>query len=123
MEEIISRHPYTEVFATHYSSDGIIWNEIPDGVQVRGSRYALVLDELKEESLNIDLRDYRVGAGPSEGALAAGYIRGRVDKGCLERTAEPGDSEASKIIRVHHAATVKEPYAVLLKSEQSRRKS
>jgi hypothetical protein len=120
MEEIDSRHPDTEVFATHYSSDGVNWERVPKDIQVRGSRYALVLNELQEGSLDIDLRDYRVGAGPSEGALAAGYVRGRVDKGCLERREEVDESESSRIIRVRHAAVLKEPFAVLLKSEPTK---
>jgi hypothetical protein len=120
MEEIISRHPDTEVFATHYSRDGVSWEAIPKDIQVRGSRYALVLNELHESSLDIDLRDYQVGAGPSEGALASTYLKGRVDKGCLEKREVVDGSEASKIIRVRHAALLKDPFAVLLKSESKK---
>ncbi|MFI5396695.1 MAG: hypothetical protein ACHQ9S_14265 [Candidatus Binatia bacterium] len=116
MQEIISRHPPTEVFATHYSSDGTTWLPMPDGVRVRGSRYALVLDQLEEGDLDIDLSSYQVGAGPSTGRNGANYIHGHVDKGCLEHVTYQ-QAGPSHVIHARYAAALKEPYAVLLKSE------
>lgn len=115
MQEITSRHPDTEVFAKEYSRDGIHWEQIPDGVQVRGSRYALVLNEIQHGELNINLAEYRVAAGPSEGKGAEGYIRGRVDKGCLTRVRAIENANPEDLIPVHFAATLEEPYAVVLR--------
>jgi hypothetical protein len=113
MQTIDSRHPDTAAFATEFSADGVNWEPIPEGVQVRGSRYALVLGEIKSGEGELDLSAYRVGAGPSTGRNAAGYIRGRVDKGCLD----PGspDPEHPHIVPVHFEAGLIAPYAVLLR--------
>jgi hypothetical protein len=117
MQEMNSNHPATTVFAKEFSRDGIHWEPIPDGVRVRGSRYALVLDELKEGDITeINLGEYQVGTGPSEGRLAADYIRGRVDKGVLIRNDQLATADDSKIIPVRYGATLKEPFAVLLRS-------
>lgn len=115
MQEIISRHPDTEVFAREYSRDGIHWEPIPDGVQVRGSRYALVLDEIKHGDLSLNLANYEVAAGPSEGRGADGYIRGRVDKGCLRRIPTAQLSNDEDLIDVHFAAHLEDPFAVILR--------
>jgi hypothetical protein len=115
MEPIDSRHPDTQVFATEFSRDGILWEPIPDGIQVRGSRYALVLDEIHEGDLSIDLGEYVVGAGPSEGRLGTHYIKGRVDKGCLVHTGHPAPVGESRVVKVQYAATLGDPYAVLLR--------
>ena len=126
MQTMNSQHPDTDVFATHYSADGVTWEEMPAGVEVRGSRYALVLDAIEEGDLNqeLNLSDYQVGAGPSAGKPAAKYISGRVDKGLLERKpvmsapfADEGVPEP-KIVPVHYSALLKAPYAVLLKTER-----
>jgi hypothetical protein len=115
MQSIISRHPPTEAHAIEYSSDGIHWEPIPKGIRVQGSRYALVLDEIKPSDLSINLADYRVGIGPSAGKIASQYIQGRVDKGCLEHI-QPGTSEVEpKIITVGPFARLQPPYAVVLR--------
>lgn len=115
MEPIDSRHPPTEAVAKEYSRDGINWQTVPEGITVRGSRYALVLDEIHAGDLDIDLAQYRVGIGPSAGRVASEYVQGRVDKACLERVEGGVPAGESKIIRVDHSATLKEPYAVLLR--------
>lgn len=117
MQEIVSNHPDTEVFATEFSRDGETWEPVPEGIKVRGSRYALVLDEIQSGDLNIDLSHYRVGVGPSEGKVASEYIKGRVDKGCLDLTG-PANEEGvqGKIIKATYVARLQEPYAVLLRS-------
>ena len=116
MESIVSKHPDTEVFATEYSRDGVTWEPIPDGVKVRGSRYALVLGELQTEDLMVDLARYQVATGPSTGRPAADYIKGRVDKGCLELNPSPSIHLPSKEVHVTLSAEVQQPYAVLLRA-------
>ncbi|HEY4217893.1 MAG TPA: hypothetical protein VGM67_12200 [Gemmatimonadaceae bacterium] len=115
MQEILSRHPDTEVFAQEYSRDGVHWEPIPQGVRVRGSRYALVLNEIQHGELDINLGEYQVGTGPSEGKDAETYIRGRVDKGCLTRVKVIENASPEDLTKVHFAAMLEEPYAVVLR--------
>ena len=115
MQGIDSRHPDTEAFAKEYSRDGINWVPVPEGILVRGSRYALVLDEIHEGDLGIDLGQYRVGIGPSAGRLATEYVKGRVDKACLEHIEGSVAGGESKVVTVNPSAALKEPYAVLLR--------
>ena len=116
MQEIASEHEFTAAYATQYSRDGENWDEIPEGIRVTGSRYALVLDEIVEGDLEIDLSHYRVGIVPSIGRGASNYILGRVDKGCLEFSGKPNDGTPNKIIQSRYQARLKDPYAVLLRS-------
>ena len=115
MQPIDSHHPDRKVVATEYSRDGAHWEPIPSGIEVRGSRYALVLGEILPGELEVDLAQYRVGAGPSAGRIASDYVQGRVDKACLARFESPAGGAEPRIIRVTYAARLKEPYAVLLK--------
>ena len=115
MESMTSNHPDSELFANQYSSDGVEWEDVPDGIQVRGSRYALVLNELEVGDLEINLADYRVGIGPKEGRAANAYIKGRVDKGCFSYSGRSNDD--STIKKISLVATLQEPYAVLLSNE------
>lgn len=119
MQTIDSRHPDTEVFATEFSRDGINWEPLPKGVRVRGSRFALVLDEIQSGDLDLNLDAYTVAAGPSRGRVASEYIKGRVDKGVLELSnTEVNQDSDSKIVKISFAARLREPYAVLLRSDR-----
>jgi len=115
MEEIDSRHAPTSLVASHYSEDGLKWQPMPAGVEVRGSRYALILGELQDGALDIDLSNYEVAAGPSLGKRAVDYISGRVDKACLVPAAHTQIGAQQQIRRVNHYAGLKAPYAVLIK--------
>lgn len=115
MEPIDSRHPDTKVYAKEYSKDGMSWEPIPKGIEVRGSRYALILDEIQAGDLIIDLARYSVGVGPSAGKVASEYLQGRVDKGCLEMLESPAPGIAPRIVTVDRWARLKEPFAVLLR--------
>lgn len=116
MQSILSRHPDTAAVATEYSADGVHWEPIPPGVEVRGSKYALVLGEIQSgEDLEVDFGAYQVGAGPSSGRAAAEYIKGRVDKGLLDPA--PGAPPAgARRVPIHFAAQMQAPFAVLLRS-------
>ena len=117
MQSILSKHPDTPVVATQFSRDGTTWEEIPEGVEVRGSKYALVIGEIQSGGeLEVDFDAYQVGAGPSSGRVASNYIKGRVDKGLLDpRPVVPGGPDATRV-PIHFAAQLVEPYAVLLRS-------
>ena len=111
MEEIDSHHPARSIIAKEFSEDGIVWKPIPDGIEVRGSRYAVVLDELHDGDLDLDLSEYKVAVGPSTGKIAGKYITGRVDKACIIK-AEKRLSDEPQITRIQHFAGIKAPFAV-----------
>lgn len=117
MEEIRSSH-FVSAVAAEYSEDGLTWKPIPEGIEVRGSRYAMVLDEITPGDLEIDLNDYVVGIGPSEGKIASSYIKGRVDKGYLDYRGPSNVELPSRIIRATRSAILAKPYGVLLRGER-----
>ena len=61
MEAINSRANPEVRSANEYSVDGIQWERLPSGVEVKGSHYAIVLDEIKPGNLDLDLGQYEVG--------------------------------------------------------------
>jgi hypothetical protein len=112
MEEIESHHPPTKIVAKEFSEDGIHWKPIPSGIEVRGSRYAVVLDELQDGDLDLDLAEYKVAVGPSMGKFAGEYIGGRVDKACITKIGQRPLSLEPQIKKIHHIAKITAPYAV-----------
>jgi hypothetical protein len=112
MEEIDSHHPPSEIIANQYSEDGIEWKTIPDGIVVRGSRYAVVMDEIKIGSLDIDLSGYQVASGPSSGKFVPDYLRGHVDKACIEKMPVPLADPKPCIKHIAFYAKMKPPFAV-----------
>jgi hypothetical protein len=119
MESMVSNHFAEPLCAAEYSVDGIKWETIPDSIEVRGSRYALVIDEILEDSFKLPLNMTRVPVGPSAGRLGSRYINGRVDKACLEVLGHPelGNAEEPAIEReISLVAELKAPYAVFLRN-------
>jgi len=118
MESIDSRAMPEVAQATEFSEDGIEWHPIPRGITVTGSRYALVLDEIREGDLDVQMNEYVVGVGRSRGKLAPDYLRGHVDKGCFEKLPDgqvAGAGSESK--HISYVARLKEPFAVLLRGD------
>ena len=68
-----------------YSSDGAVWQPLPGGISVLGSKYALVLGEIQAADVEIQLEQFEVGVGHSRGKKASDYLQGRIDKGCCLR--------------------------------------
>jgi hypothetical protein len=97
MEEINSHHPPTNIVAKEFSADGINWKPIPEGIEVRGSRYAIVLEELQDGDLDIDLSSYKGG---------------RVDKACIALNENGQTGIDPQIKKIRFAAKIKAPYAV-----------
>ena len=116
MEEINSHHPPTKIMAEEYSADGIHWQQIPAGIEVRSSRYAVVLDELQDGDLDINLSEYNVAVGPSMGKFADDYITRRVDKACITKRQEYSVDRIPQIRNIRHMAKIVEPYAVFLRN-------
>lgn len=114
MEEINSNHFADQVRAEKYSINGVDWIEVPKGVNVLGSRYALVLKTLDTIDMTLSLAQTQVGVGRLSGSLGSNYVRGRVDKACLVyQQGLAADSEFD--VRLSLAAELTDPYAVLLK--------
>lgn len=119
MEEMNSNH-FGEGVADEFSADGINWQKIPDSIEVRGSRYALVIDDLHEERFTLPLDQTRVPVGPSTGRLGSRYIQGRVDKACLEVMDAPelSNERGPRMIDIDLVATLRDPYAVFLRGQR-----
>ncbi len=114
MQEIDSRANPTILPATHFSADGKTWEPIPKGINVTGSRYALVLDEIRPVDLEIPSEQYEVGIGPSVGRSAKEYMQGHVDKACLVRRDSTNTTADGNLVRSRFAAKLLRPYAVLV---------
>lgn len=119
MEEMNSNH-FGEGVADEFSADGMKWDKIPETIKVRGSKYALMIENLHEERFPLPLDQTRVPVGPSTGRLGSRYIQGRVDKACLEVTDAPelSNERPPRIIPIHLVATLRAPYAVFLRGQR-----
>jgi hypothetical protein len=111
MEPMTSRHFAEPVRASEYSVDGIDWDAIPEPINVLGSRYALCLGSLEQADASLSLGDTRVAVGNSTGRRGSDYVKGHVDKACLEVISETGEDPRP----IGLVAEVVEPYAVLLR--------
>jgi hypothetical protein len=118
MQPMESKHFAEAVRAEEFSVDGINWETISPEINVLGSRYALVIRNLREEKFDLLLNKTKVALGTSMGAVGSRYIRGRVDKACLEVTDNGGgkveDQEAVRHIGL--VADVVKPYAVYVRN-------
>jgi hypothetical protein len=117
MQPMESQHFAEPIAADLFSENGKDWRQVPPGISVTGSRYALVIRRLREEEFELPLERTRVALGNSMGAFGSKYISGRVDKACLE-IADVADPEApEKSVHIGYVADVVEPYAVLLRNK------
>lgn len=118
MQKMNSKHAAPPEIAKQYSDDGVNWQPIPRGIEVRGSRFAMVLDELRLEEFDLNLSELEVGVGPSRGRKGHQYLVSRVDKGCFVHTSGkmPTTPELQSTVPIGLVARVKSPYAVLLKT-------
>lgn len=114
MQPMTSNHFAEPVRAEEFSSDGFDWTQIPNGISVLGSRFALVLESLEEVDVELDLATTRVAVGNSMGRPGDDYVKGRVDKACLRAGFEPAG--ASRPVRIQLAARMASPFAVFLRN-------
>ena len=114
MHKMNSRHRAEQVRAERFSVDGSHWQTIPQGINVLGSRYALVIRNLREYEDELNLAATRVGVGRNQGRLGSRYIQGQADKACLEVVEEENSNETVKKISIELAAELIDPYAVFL---------
>ncbi|HYS05516.1 MAG TPA: hypothetical protein VEW47_10025 [Candidatus Dormibacteraeota bacterium] len=116
MQPMLSRHFAEQVRARHFSADGTTWKEIPPTINCIGSRYALVITDLRQEDFELDLSHTSVAIGNSMGLPGQDYVKGRVDKACLEVTRIGGEApEDGPSIHIGLTAKIVEPYAVFVR--------
>jgi hypothetical protein len=117
MEPMNSRHFAPAVPADEFSVDGIEWKLVPRGITVTGSRYALVIKNLREEKFDLSLARTRVTLGNRMGVAGSTYISGRVDKACLEVTDSGSGEETEKEpVHIGLVADIVKPYAVFVRN-------
>jgi hypothetical protein len=118
MEPMESKHFALSVRAEEFSMDGISWEPIPAGINLRGSRYAVVIRGLREEKFELPLSQTRVALGNSRGAPGSKYISGRVDKACLEITGYPAQNGSTEMPMrpIGLVAEIVKPYAVFVRN-------
>lgn len=116
MQRINSRHGAAQVRAQSFSEDGLNWQPIPEGVNVLGSKFALVIRGLREQDDMLDLSSTRVAVGRNQGRLGNRYVQGQADKACLEVTASERINDPSpRAIKISLVAELIAPYAVFLR--------
>lgn len=117
MQRMTSRHYAEQVRARQYSADGVTWQTIPSGINVLGSRFALVIRDLREHEDTLDLAATRVAVGLNQGRLGSRYVQGQADKACLEVIEVDRANEPSKVVSINLVAELAEPYAVFLRED------
>jgi hypothetical protein len=119
MQKMESNHWAEPLPADEYSIDGQSWLAVPKGIEVRGSRYALVIDDLHEDEFTLPLTRTTVALGPSMGKSGKDYISGRVDKACLELGPNVDIPLApdEPTTQIGLVAKLKAPYAVFLRNK------
>jgi hypothetical protein len=119
MHQMTPRHFAEPLRADQYSADNSTWTDVPRPINVLGSRYALVIKSLERCEMKLPLDQTRVPVGKSMGRIGSRYLRGQVDKACLEVIEKPelmneGDP---RDIEIDLVAEVEQPYAVYLRSK------
>jgi hypothetical protein len=114
MHKMNSRHYAEQVRAERFSVDGTNWETIPKAINVLGSRYALVIKNLREHEDELDLAATRVAVGRNEGRLGSRYVQGQADKACLVVTSSEIVNTEHKRVKIDLIAELAEPYAVFL---------
>jgi len=118
MQEMESTHFAEPIRADEWSTDGIEWSDFPEVIEVRGSRYALVIQNLRQTEMELVLDNTKVALGNSMGARGNKYIRGRVDKACLEVMGSEVQNP-EKVVRIGLVADIVAPYAVHVRNRQN----
>lgn len=112
MQEVKSNHFADQVRAGEYSIDGETWAAVPPTINVLGSRFALCVNSLEQVEAELALGGTEVAVGRNKGRSGSSYLRGQVDKACLEIVAGGDDRPPVPIDLV---AELVEPYAVILR--------
>lgn len=124
MHEMESKHFAYPVRADEFSIDGIKWEIMPAAINVLGSRYALVIKNLHKDNFDLPLDMTKVALGNSMGFRGSNYIRGRVDKACLQVVddgvnGQQGVGDANEAVesrQIDLVAELASPFAVYVRN-------
>ena len=116
MEEMDSKHFAEQVRADEWSEDGQNWHIIPPKISVLGSRYALVIKNLRREDFSLPLHETKVALGNCIGRAGSNYIKGRVDKACLEVAHSDDHAVEDRPVKIKLVADLVDPYAVYVRN-------
>jgi hypothetical protein len=101
--------------ATQFSIDKRTWLPLPVGINVYGSRFAVICGEPHQCALPLDFQSFVVAIGDSINCPLHKYIRHRVDKACAQRNLEQSGTVLSGAqTTIFWIAEIVEPYAVFL---------
>lgn len=115
MEQTHASHFAADRQAKEYSEDGITWTAIPAGIEVKGSRYALVITDLAWVDTFLPLEQTQIPIGPNLGRRGDHYVTGLVDKACLQVTDNNAPVDGQDHRHITLAANIREPFAVFLR--------
>jgi len=118
MEPMVSSHFAEPIRADEFSVDGFVWETIPPAIRALGSRYAVVIKNLREEEFDLPLSRTKVALGNSMGAPGSAYIKGRVDKACLEIVEDAPVGSDLRCVHIGLVAELQKPYAVFLRNRR-----
>lgn len=117
MQAMNSSHFAEPLRAREYSPDGFSWTKVPDAINVLGSRFALIIKDLRQEELVLPLSQTRVAVGNNQGRIGSLYVQGQVDKACLvvtDRYEQANDVEQCEV-SINLIAELAKPFAVFLR--------
>lgn len=116
MQPMESKHFAEPIRAEEFSVDGVTWEKIHPAINVLGSRYALAINKMRMEEFDLPLAATKVALGNRMGLDGSKYIRGRVDKACLQVVEQTGQVPASEPrVRIGMVAELVKPYAVYVR--------
>lgn len=116
MQPMESKHFAEAIRAEEFSVDGSKWEKVHADINVLGSRYALAIKNLRTESFDLPLASTKVAIGNSLGRSGNLYIAGRVDKACLEVTADiDRETQSEDAVHIGLVAELVDPYAVYVR--------
>ena len=113
MEPVTSNHDRAPRRATRYSLDEQSWHEVPTGINVLGSRFALCIAGLRATDEELALGATSVAFGRQEGKPGTDYLRGQADKALLrvgDPTVGPG-----RVAKIELEAYIVEPWSVFVR--------
>lgn len=89
-----------------YSENKVDWYPIPIGINVTGSKYAIICKSFDICSLDIDLSLYRIPFGSSQGCRLSNYLGWRKNRACGRYNEKDLDIAVSKIVNVSIIAEI-----------------
>lgn len=104
--------------AIEFSKDKENWERIAESINVYGSDYALVCNNLRKVDFTLDLSKYEVAVGAKKGKVLSDYISGRNDKGCAYLIREPKDYKP-QFVQIDYIAEIIDPYAVFVRYKKN----